>query len=182
MVLQQFIKRLLKVSRNGFEKMKFHVILCCLVFISRTSGAPQPSGKEMLASVVTQCLAEEGGSEGDLASIMKGQFPESPAGHCMITCIQEKCGMVWSLQFLRYLIFWYFLSLKFKDGKLDRNGFYEMGKILTNNDENALSHVNQLADLCEPSIIGKKRCEQGINFQTCLHAELTKMNIKIDMF
>lgn len=57
----------------------------------------------------------------------------------------------------------------------------EMGKVLTNNDANALSQVNQLSDVCEPKMMGVDRCEQGIAFQTCLHMEMEKKGIKLDL-
>lgn len=57
-----------------------------------------------------------------------------------------------------------------------------MGKILTNNDEKMMGQVNQLGESCEPSIIGKERCSQGVDFQTCLHAEMAKIGMKIEMF
>ena len=57
-----------------------------------------------------------------------------------------------------------------------------MGKILTNNDEKTLAKVPELGQTCEPSTIGKARCEQGIEFQKCLRGEMAKMGIKIAIF
>ena len=74
--------------------MKFLIAFGLMGFVAISLGAPKPSTKETLGPLIMQCHAQEGGSESDLASLNNAQFPESPAGHCIITCIHEKAGIV----------------------------------------------------------------------------------------
>lgn len=74
--------------------MKSFVALCCLSFMAVASAAPKPSGRDLLVPLMTVCQTEEGGADSDVAAMMKMQWPESKAGRCMVTCIQEKAGLV----------------------------------------------------------------------------------------
>lgn len=48
----------------------------------------------MAKELLTECRAIEGGSEDDLATIFKGKYPETHEGMCMLTCANEKIGVV----------------------------------------------------------------------------------------
>lgn len=76
-------------------KMKFIVGLCFLGLIAFSSAGPT-DGKhmELFKIILTECKTLEGGSEKDIETLMIGEFPDTQEGHCMMSCVNEKIGIV----------------------------------------------------------------------------------------
>lgn len=75
--------------------MKFFVVLCSFVLVTLSLTAP-PDAKhmEMLKIILKECATIEGGSESDIEKMLVGDFPETETGHCMMSCVNEKIGVV----------------------------------------------------------------------------------------
>ena len=164
--------------------MKLFITLCCFALITISSCAPNPN-MEMLKPLVMQCQTEEGGTDSDSSSMMNAKVPGSPEGHCMMTCVHEKVGVVslhnLNINFKFIYLKLFFLS-KIKSGKVDKAAFIEIGKQVVKNDEKLVSVVSDLANECEPSVNGKERCEMGLTFGMCLQNGMVKRNVKLDFF
>lgn len=160
----------------------FSALCCCLGLIAVASAAPKPGSKEIYEPLLTMCKGVEGGSDSDLATLLKSELPDSPSAYCMVQCVHEKSGIVsWNLSCTSLTRWIIFLSEKFKDGKLDKAILVEMGKLLTDNDEKRIPYIISMGETCEPPFQGKPRCDQGVIFQKCMKAEMAKAGIKVDL-
>lgn len=76
--------------------MKLLTILCFSFFVVFTYSAISISDEHMnmIMELLKECQAKEGGSDDDMALLLKGGNPETHESHCMITCVNEKMGVV----------------------------------------------------------------------------------------
>lgn len=75
--------------------MKLFLTLTCLSLAVLSSMAMKDEKHiEMLKGILAECQKTEGGSAGDFDTLMLGKFPETHEGSCMISCINEKIGIV----------------------------------------------------------------------------------------
>lgn len=74
--------------------MKLLVGLCVFALVSFIAAAPDGKHMELLKLILKECKMLEGGTDGDIEKLMIGDFPDSEEGHCMMTCVNEKIGVV----------------------------------------------------------------------------------------
>lgn len=72
--------------------MKF--VLLCVCFIALASAGIDEKHIEMAKLLLKECQAVEGGTDSDFDMLMSGKFPQNTAAYCMITCVNEKIGIV----------------------------------------------------------------------------------------
>lgn len=73
--------------------MKF-LIICCLSLVSLSLGHNDAKVQEMVKALLTECQKDEGGSASDFDLLFSGKYPDTHESHCMITCVNEKVGIV----------------------------------------------------------------------------------------
>lgn len=84
------------------------VIACALSFSD--AKIDKEKAQEMAKHVLTACKEQEGGSDDDVQTMMKFQYPTTPEGNCMLACAHEKVTIV-SFYFkrrfglIKYIIF-----------------------------------------------------------------------------
>lgn len=72
--------------------MKFLIIWCfTLVALSFSMTVEH---LEMVKVLLIECQKNEGGPNSDFDTLLIGKYPETHEGHCMVTCINEKVGIV----------------------------------------------------------------------------------------
>lgn len=75
--------------------MKSFVVFCCFGVLALVSAGSLPDQHmEMAKQLLKECQAQEGGTDNDFNTMISGGFSDTKEGRCMITCINEKVGVV----------------------------------------------------------------------------------------
>lgn len=83
----------------------------------------------MYKALGTECQNESGASDADVEIMYAKDIPTSPEGKCLHACIMEKVGMI-------------------KDGKFSTDGFVEVTKMVTDNNENLVKAAKEVSEEC----------------------------------
>lgn len=73
--------------------MKF-LIICCFSLVAQSFSHTDEKVHEMVKALLAECQKDEGGSASDFDLLLSGKYPDTHEGHCMITCVNEKVGIV----------------------------------------------------------------------------------------
>lgn len=78
--------------------MKFFFALfgLCLSVLTANAVSQSDMNKhlEMAKKMILECKTAESGTDNDVEIMLKADLPDTPTGHCMLTCMSEKMGVV----------------------------------------------------------------------------------------
>lgn len=66
-----------------------------------------------------------------------------------------------------------------KNGKLDKNMFMMMAKILVGTDEKLVKAAEEIMEDCETKMDASDRCDDAFKFEKCLHDSVKSRNLVI---
>lgn len=134
--------------------------------------------REIEKKVLEECKEPTNATDEDVNVLINHEIPQTRTAKCLVSCAQEKVGIVsYTIRNKKFAVE-NFLNYNFQlvNGRISIDGIKAIGEKKYGENEKVLAIFNEIAGECT-SVTGFDACELSGNLVQCMHKALKKRGL-----